>query len=295
MALRYHIALIVLLPLAALGVLMASGYKLVLPTLGRGYVLQVPMSESGTDFTLPPVLGARGSQFPLVVLDPGHGGFDYGATGEGYREKDLALGLALALRDELVKTHDIRVAMTRDSDHFVPLDDRLAMARQLGADLFVSIHADSAGDKSEVTGASIYTLSNEASSKLAAQFAARENAADKVNGVELGEHSRAVNDILLDLSQRQTQAQSREFAQLIERSGEGLLQFHPQTQRSASLVVLRSPDVPSVLYEAGFVTNASDAARLSSTKGRVNFSAAIARAIRTFLVRRETGNQPSDR
>ena len=294
MKLPSTIALALLAPLALLAALGATGRQLPVPIFGRDYVLRFPFEEIAGRQRLPGISGPSGDGYPLVVIDPGHGGFDYGATGTKYLEKDLVLGLALALRERLLEANDIRVAMTRENDGFVPLDDRLAMARELGADLFLSIHADSAGEQSDVAGASIYTLSSEASSRAAAQFAARENAADRINGVALSGHGQDVDAILIDLSRRQTQADSRRFAELVERSGEGLIGFHPQAQRSASLVVLRAPDIPSVLFEAGFVTNAGDAAQLASGEGRERFAQAMASAIRAYFVRRETRVVASD-
>ena len=294
MKLRYQIVLLVALPVAALTALAAMEQRLAVPVLGREYVLRFPLLDNRDGVTLPQVSGPEGDAFPLVVIDAGHGGYDYGATGEGYREKDLVLGLAEDLENRLVEAGDIRVAMIRDSDRFVPLEDRLAITRELGADLFLSIHADSAGEAREVTGASIYTLSNSASSRAASRFAARENASGEVNGVELGRRSREVDDILVNLSRRRTQMDSAEFARLIERSGEDLIEFHPQVQRSAALVVLGSPDTPSVLFEAGFVTNARDAERLASDEGRARFSEAMARAIRAYFSRQLSSNGAGD-
>lgn len=292
---RHHIAILALIPLAAVVALMVTETRVTVPVFGRDYVLRFDLPWGGDGVTLPQVSGPEGDQYPLVLLDPGHGGFDYGATGVGHKEKDLVLGLSVALRDRLLEAGDIRVAMTRDDDSFLSLDDRLTMARELGADVFLSIHADSAGEKSDVAGASIYTLSESASSRAAAQFAARENAADQINGVSMSGKSREVNDILLDLSRRQTQSASQELANIIQRSGEGRIRFHPQTLRSASLVVLGSPDTPSVLFESGFVTNERDAARLASAEGRANFAEAMASALRAYFVREESTVLPSDR
>jgi N-acetylmuramoyl-L-alanine amidase len=220
-----------------------------------------------------------------VVIDAGHGGHDPGALGLDFREKTLALGLALALRDELVREGGIRVALTRSDDRFLALDERVDIARKLGADLFLSIHADSAGEKDQVTGASVYTLSSKASSEAAARVAARENSADSVNGVKLAGRSDAVANILVDLAQRRTSEQSAAFANLIVREGEGVLKFHPDPHRSADFVVLRAPDVPSALYESGFISNPADAARLMSPEGRKRFATVMARAIRIYFAR----------
>lgn len=246
-------------------------------------VLRVKLPDARA-FSLPPVAGTDNPDWPLVMIDPGHGGFDYGARAPGYDEKDLVLGLALALRDRLVTDGGLRVAMTRADDRFVPLRDRAEAARQLGAAAFVSIHADSAGTDSarvgEVSGASVYVLSDRASSAAARRFAARENAAASINGQALTGQSEAVSAILVDLSQRRTQERSERLAALIEREGRGILTFHPQARRSANLEVLRAPDVPSVLFESGYITNPRDASRIASEAGRAAFARVIARAIR---------------
>lgn len=246
-------------------------------------VLRITLPDARA-LSLPPVAGSANPDWPLVMIDPGHGGRDYGARAAGYDEKDLVLGLALALRDRLIADGGVRVAMTRADDRFVPLRDRVEAARQLGASAFVSIHADSAGSDSEaageVSGATIYTLSDRASSAAAQRFAARENAASQINGQALSGQSDEVSAILVDLSQRRTQERSRQLAALIEREGQGIVTFHPQPQRSAALEVLRAPDVPSVLFESGYITNAREAGRLASEEGKAAFARVLARAIR---------------
>ena len=285
---RAQLWLIFLAPVMLIAALYALGLTLPVPALGRGYVLRLELPQTGEPVDLPKVYGPPDRSRPLVVIDPGHGGHDPGASMAGYREKTLVLSLAQALRDELVERGGVRVALTREDDRFLVLDERFAIARRLGADLFVSIHADSAGESEGVSGASVYTLSSSASSDAAARFAARENSADVVNGVPLGGQSDTVSSILVELSQRRAQGDAAEFAGLILREGEGVLRFHPQARRSASLAVLRAPDVPSVLYEAGFITNPADAERLSSTKGRERFATVMARAIRIYFARQTT-------
>lgn len=285
MSLRIQLWLIFLGPVVLLAGLYAFGLTIPVPHLGRGYVIRMELPQAGAPVDLPTVYGPDDKSRPLVVIDAGHGGHDPGASGAGFKEKALVLGLAKALKDELVEQGGIRVAMTREDDRFLALGERFAIARDLDADLFISIHADSAGDISGVSGASIYTLSNEASSEAAARFASRENEADMVNGVMLEGQSDDVNTILVELSQRRIQGDSAEFAGLITREGRGVLKFHPQARRSAALAVLRAPDVPSVLYEAGYITNPSDAERLASAEGRRNFAETMTRAIRIFFAR----------
>lgn len=244
-----------------------------------------------TAYDLPPIVGGAGNGtgagLPLVMIDPGHGGFDPGARTATLDEKDLTLALALALRDHLLATARVRVALTRSDDRFVALPERADAARRLGADLFLSIHADSVATDiaraNEVTGASIYTLSTTASDAAARRFAARENAADGVNGQALTGQSDVVSAILVDLSQRRSQAQSERFAALIAEAGRGRLVFHPQPRRSAALEVLRAPDVPSVLFESGYMSNPQDVARLVSPAGRAEFARVMGRAITLYF------------
>jgi N-acetylmuramoyl-L-alanine amidase len=282
---RLQIALIFLAPVILVGGLFLFGLTLPVPVLGRDYVIRVKLPDPNRPIGLPPIAGPGDPSRPLVVIDAGHGGHDPGAVGIDFREKTLALGLARALRDELLRTAGVRVALTRSDDRFLALDERIEIARQLGADLFLSIHADSAGDKNEISGASVYTLSGKASSEAAARVAARENSADRVNGVQLAGRSDVVTNILVDLAQRRTSDQSATFAGLIVREGQGLLELSPEPRRAADFVVLRAPDVPSVLYESGFISNPVDAARLTSPEGQQRFATVMARAIRIFFAR----------
>jgi N-acetylmuramoyl-L-alanine amidase len=282
---RSKIALIFAAPLVLLAALYAWGLTIPVPVLGRGYVVRLELPSGGERLGLPEILGPQDASRPLVVIDAGHGGPDPGASGGDYREKDVVLGLARALRDELLAQGGVRVAMTRDDDTFVVLAERVAIARELHADLFVSIHADSAGAKDEVSGASIYRLSEEASSEAAARFAERENEADVLNGLDLSGQDAAVNAILVELSQRRASEASDEFAALIIREGDGVLRFHPQARRAASLAVLRAPDMPSILFEAGFISNPDEAGRLASRDGREAFAQVMARAIRVHFAR----------
>lgn len=285
MSLRSQIWLIFLAPIIVVGGLYAFGLTVPVPQMGRGYVLRMILPDAGRPVDLPKVYGPDDKSRPLLVIDPGHGGKDPGASNAGYSEKDLVLGLARALRDQLVKEGGIRVALTRDDDKFLVLQERFEIARRMDADLFLSIHADSTTEGNQASGASIYTLSNQASSEAAARFAARENSADAVNGVALEDQSADVNAILVELSQRRVQQDSAQFAGLIMREGVGALEFHPQPRRSAGLAVLRAPDVPSILYESGYINNPQDAARIASPEGRKNFAETIARAVRVYFAR----------
>lgn len=288
MSMRVHILLILLIPTLLFGGLILTGTKLPIPQWGRDYVLQLLMPDLAEQLELPDIYGPDDPALPLVVIDAGHGGRDPGAVGAGIREKDITLGLALRLRDELVRQGGVRIALTREDDRLLSLEERPDLARRMEADLFLSIHADSAGEKSGVSGASIYTLSTRASSAAAARFARKENDADRLNGLSIEGQSNEVSAILVELSQRRSQTESNEFAGLIAREGDANIQFHEDTLRSADLVVLRTPDMPSVLFEAGFVTNAEDAARLSSQEWQADFAVVTARAIRAYFVRRQS-------
>lgn len=282
---RFQIGLLFAFPVLLVAGLYAWGLTIPVPVLGRSYVITMPLPEAEARLGLPEILGPQDPARPLVVIDAGHGGPDPGAVGADYREKTVVLGLARALRDRLLDEGGIRVAMTRNDDTLIVLGERAEIARALNADLFISIHADSAGDREGVEGASIYTLSETASSEAAARFAQRENDADIVNGMNLSGNDAAVNAILVELSQRRTSGNSAQFADLIEREGESTLRFHPQARRSAALAVLRAPDVPAILYEAGYISNPEEARALSSAEGQERFAEVMARAIRIYFAR----------
>lgn len=293
MSYRTLLLIVLLFPAVLLSGAKALGLVIPVPIWGRDYVLRFPIAEDvSARIALPEVQGPDDPSRPLVVIDAGHGGRDPGAVGSdsnGRRveEKDITLALAKALRDELLRQGGIRVALTRADDRILPLSHRPEIARQLGAGLFISIHADSAGEQNDdVGGASIYTLSNEASSEAAARFAARENDADRLNGITIEGASANVSAILVELSQQRTQEDALAFAGLVLREGEQALAFVPQPRRAAALAVLRAPDVPSVLFESGFVTNRTDRARLTTPEGRARYANVLARAIRVFFARR---------
>jgi len=252
---------------------------------GYDYVVRIKLPPVDAPVDLPPVLGPQDASRPLVVIDPGHGGFDPGAGLGAVKEKDVALAMGLALRDKLLQQGGIRVAMTRDTDRFVSLADRPSIARRLGADLFISIHADSA-ESDTARGASVYVLSAKGSDEAAVRFAARENGADKVNGVPLSRNSDAVNSILLDLSQAEAQSGSSEAAHLLLRELTGKVRLHRGRVESAALAVLKAPDIPSILFETGYINNPQDEALLTSKAGRDTLASATARAIRVFFARK---------
>jgi len=278
-------ACVILAPVAAFAAMLGVDHALGGAGFARPYALRLSLPPASSQAGLPMIEGPLDSLRPLVVIDPGHGGHDPGAHGDQAQEKDLTLTLARALRDRLLAMGGVRVALTRDDDRYLLLEERSGMARRLKADLFLSIHADSAGvDKA--TGATLYTLSAKASDEQAERMAAQENRADTVNGVALAQTSTRVSAILVDLAQRHTAEQSADLARLILREGEGRIRFRERALQSAGFVVLKSPDVPSVLFEAGYITNPQDAAWLGSPEGRGGFAEATAQAIRVYFARR---------
>lgn len=239
---------------------------------------------------IPAVTGARGSKRPLVVIDAGHGGHDPGSqSADGStKEKNIALAIAQAIRDELVASGRVRVALTRNSDRFLVLGERREIARRLKADLFISVHADSAENRA-ARGASIYTLSEVASDRVAAQLAAKENRADILNGVDLGGENNEVSSILLDLAQRETMNISSQFATLLQREMESTVHFKDDAHRFAGLIVLKAPDVPSVLLETGYISNDDDLALLLSKEYRRNIAIGVRKAVEIHFARRLAG------
>ncbi|RYY41922.1 MAG: N-acetylmuramoyl-L-alanine amidase [Sphingomonadales bacterium] len=225
---------------------------------------------------------------PLVVIDAGHGGHDPGSTSiwGGRPEKDAALAIAKAVRDQLVASGRVRVAMTRESDRFIVLGERREIARRMKADLFISIHADSAPNSAEAHGATIYTLSDVASDRVAAQLAARENRADVLNGVDLGAENTDVSSILVDLTQRETMNVSSIFAGLLQREMSPLVQFKSTFHRFAGLIVLKAPDVPSVLIECGYMSNLDDSQKLFSKEGQEDIAVGVRNAVIAHFARR---------
>ncbi len=283
MSRRLQFVLLLLVPAALLAA--AAGYRLWDGgEAAYDYVVRLDLPSADRPIDLPAIAGPQDASRPLVVIDPGHGGFDPGAGAGEVKEKAVALAIALDVRKRLLAAGGIRVAMTRQDDRFVSLSARPSIARQLGADLFVSIHADSA-EADGARGASVYVLSESGSSDAAARFAARENRADTVNGISLSQTSDSVGAILLDLSQREAQGGSVELAQLVLRELRGKLPLHHDGLESASLAVLKAPDVPSILFETGYISNVDDAAYLASNEGRATIADAAARAIRAYLAR----------
>lgn len=221
---------------------------------------------------------------PLIIIDPGHGGIDPGAIAQnGLREKDIVLSLAKALREELEESGHYRVLMTREKDIFIKLADRVKFAREAGGDLFISLHADSVGN-SEVRGASIYTLSENASDAQTEKLAARENKADLIAGIDLSVEDQDVANILVDLAMRDTMNQSKFLAgKLVKTMPSNGVRLLERPHRSAGFAVLKAPDMPSILVEAGFMSNNKDAQKLNTIEHRAQVARALRRGIDAYF------------
>ncbi len=225
---------------------------------------------------------------PVVVLDPGHGGIDSGTTGySAFTEKSIVLETALALKDKLEKTGAYRVVLTRSTDTFVALGERVSIARNNKADLFISIHADAlARNDGQARGASVYTLSEKASDIDAARLAEQENKADLIAGINLTDETDAVADILVELAHRETRNFSARFAHELVDTMKSRVNTHRIPLRSAGFRVLRAHDVPSVLLELGYMSSPEDLKQLTSDAWRDRMTDALLEAINGFFADR---------
>ena len=234
---------------------------------------------------------APGDTRPLVVIDPGHGGIDTGAkSAGGDLEKDVVLQFALTLRDRMVSAGKYRVSLTRDDDTFVPLSERVRFARAQGAALFVSIHADAIPrGEGQAEGATVYTLSENATDAAAARLAEAENKADVIAGVDLTAEPDDVANILVDLAQRETRNFSGQFAKLLVSELKSTAKLHKHPLKSAGFKVLTAPDVPSVLVELGYMTTKGDVKQLTSAVWQARTAGALAQAIDKYFAPRLAG------
>lgn len=218
----------------------------------------------------------------LVVLDPGHGGIDPGAEEDGVIEKDLMLSFARQVKEVLLRTGDFEVILTRDDDHFVSLERRVAIAHQAGADLFVSLHADSLSE-GNAQGATVYALSHDASDAASAALAERHNRTDMLAGLDLSGTDDVVADILMDLARMETQPRADLLARaLLLGIREMGLPLNSRPRRSASFSVLKSPDIPSVLLELGFLSSGRDLQNLTDPAWRDAMATAIADGLKAW-------------
>jgi N-acetylmuramoyl-L-alanine amidase len=245
---------------------------------------ETPVSEAEpAPLAKPKVAAAKPKGRRLVVIDPGHGGIDPGAVGlKRTQEKDVVLAFGLRLRDLLLKSGQYQVIMTRSDDRFVTLKERVRIARENEADLFIAIHADTVRGQ-EARGATIYTLSEKASDKEAEALAHKENRADIIGGIDLETESEEVADILIDLVQRESKNHSMFFARKAVGEMKAVTAFTGKPMRSAGFVVLKAPDVPSVLVELGYLSSRRDEAQLSDGKWRTKVAGAMARAIDKYF------------
>jgi N-acetylmuramoyl-L-alanine amidase len=258
------------------------------PTDREGFLRKVALDNKAAAETPPRKEQPADSadKRPLVVLDPGHGGIDTGTKGPGgeIMEKTIVLDFAERLRQRIEKTGKYRVLMTRTDDTFIPLGERVHMARNAGAALFVSIHADSLPKKEgDAQGATVYTLSETATDSEAARLAEQENRADVIAGVDLKDEPDDVAGILLDLAQRETKTFSVQLAHRLVSELKGATRLHKNPLKSAGFKVLRAPDVPSVLVELGYVSNKEDLQSLLSDTWRDRTAASLAQAIDTYF------------
>jgi N-acetylmuramoyl-L-alanine amidase len=259
------------------------------PALRTG---NLPSNSASAPEELPPELRhSGGDSRPIVVIDPGHGGIDNGTVAaSGAMEKQIVLDFALLLRDRLEASGKYRVVMTRTDDTFIPLGDRVRMARIRQASLFISIHADALKKgEGEAQGATIYTLSEKASDAEAGRLAENENRADVIAGIDLSHESTDVADILIDLAQRETKAFSMRFAKSVAGSMRKVARMHKNPMKSAGFKVLKAPDVPSVLIEIGYVSDEADLKQLVSGSWQAKTAGAIAQSVDAFFGTRMAG------
>ncbi|PPR74933.1 MAG: N-acetylmuramoyl-L-alanine amidase AmiC [Alphaproteobacteria bacterium MarineAlpha3_Bin4] len=223
----------------------------------------------------------------VVVIDPGHGGVDPGAIGHsGTYEKHITLVVSRELKRQLEATGQYRVLLTRRRDFFIRLRDRVQFAREAGAELFISIHADTIKNRS-ISGSSVYTLSENASDKMAAELAEKENKADLIAGIDLTHETPVIANILISLRQRDSMNQSARFAALLIKHLKRRTMVLRNTHRMAGFAVLKAPDVPSVLIETGFLSNKTDEQRLRSRAYRNKMATAIVEAIGAYFLQVE--------
>ncbi|MCO5730588.1 N-acetylmuramoyl-L-alanine amidase [Rhizobium sp. SSA_523] len=234
---------------------------------------------SGADAMSDP---ARDAIFAIAV-DAGHGGIDSGATGikSGTPEKEITLAFAKILTEDLNRQAGVKAFMTRRNDTFLSLSQRVTLARQGGADLFISLHADTLGQKA-IRGATVYTLSDTASDRMAAALATRENLSDELAGFSIESGPPEVADILLDLARRETQAFSISLANRVVNAFDGQIGLINNPHRSAGFQVLRAPDIPSILLELGFLSNEEDEKLLLDPAWRAKVAQRLVDAVMTY-------------
>jgi N-acetylmuramoyl-L-alanine amidase len=234
--------------------------------------------------TAPPRPRQTGDRPLVIVLDPGHGGIDPGAEHGGVTEADLMLRFAFELRERLRRAGGSEVVLTREDDVFVPLDTRVAIAQAARADVFLSLHANALAE-GEASGASVYTLAEEATDAAAAALAERHDRANLLAGVDLRGQDDLVARVLMDLARLETEPRSDRLAgAMVTAISAAGLPLHRLPRRAAAFSVLRAPDIPSVLFEIGFLSNPQDRARLTDAAWRGRMADAIVAAIADWAV-----------
>ena len=221
----------------------------------------------------------------VVVLDPGHGGKDPGAEASGYRESSLMLELAAAVKESLIRNTEFKVLLTRNEDVFLSLEDRITIATQSGADLFISLHAD-AVIEGEASGTTVYLLSENATDKMSAQLASRHDRSEILRNVDLSGIDSQVASVLIDMARQETKPRNEAIASFIlQVFKEQITELSSQPLRYAAFSVLKSPDIPSILIEAGFMSTPSDLQNLITPKWRVEFADALSEAISRWQIK----------
>ena len=220
----------------------------------------------------------------VVVLDPGHGGKDPGAEASGYREANLMLELAAAVKESLIRNTEFEVVLTRNEDVFLSLDDRITIATQSGADLFISLHAD-AVIEGEASGTTVYLLSENATDKMSAQLASRHDRSEILRDVDLSGIDSQVASVLIDMARQETKPRNEAIASFIlQVFKEQITELSSKPLRYAAFSVLKSPDIPSILIEAGFMSTPSDLQNLTTPEWRVEFADALSEAISRWQI-----------
>ena len=221
----------------------------------------------------------------VVVLDPGHGGKDPGAEASGYREANLMLELAAAVKESLIRNTEFKVVLTRNEDVFLSLEDRITIAKQSGADLFISLHAD-AVIEGEASGTTVYLLSENATDKMSAQLASRHDRSEILRDVDLSGIDSQVASVLIDMARQETKPRNEAIASFIlQVFKEQITELSSQPLRYAAFSVLKSPDIPSILIEAGFMSTSSDLQNLITPKWRIEFADALSEAISRWQIK----------
>tara|TARA_Y100000385_G_scaffold103835_1_gene107431 strand:- start:234 stop:1439 length:1206 start_codon:yes stop_codon:yes gene_type:complete len=221
----------------------------------------------------------------VVVLDPGHGGKDPGAEAGGYRESNIMLELAAAVKESLIRNTEFKVILTRNEDIFLSLEDRITIAAKSGADLFISLHAD-AVIEGEASGTTVYLLSENATDKMSAQLASRHDRSEILRGVDLSGLDSQVASVLIDMARQETKPRNEAVASFIlEVFREKITELSSQPLRYAAFSVLKSPDIPSILIEAGFMSTSSNLKNLTTPSWRAGFADALAEAISRWQIK----------